>query len=85
MKKLLLITPFLFFACSRDSDTVCQQTWQVSEWTRYDCSPANESEHRSVERTFKCDEVKDIKEGQTVVYKTDGCYKYYRIYNKRVN
>lgn len=86
MKKLLLLTPFIFFACSSSNrDEPCKQTWKVTEWSRYDCSPASESTPVTAERTFNCDEVKDIKEGQTVTYKTEGCYKYYRIYNKRVN
>lgn len=84
MKKLLLITSFILLSCSRDSEPLCQQTWNVTEWEKDPCTSYTSSTF-NIDRTFKCDEIKDIKEGQDVIYMTNGCKKFYRRYNKRVN
>lgn len=92
MKKLLLLIPIIILSCSGSSDDdnkLCTETWQVMEYcTRTSNCPVGGCGETpfTLERTFKCDEVSGIKEGQTVLYKTESsCAKFYRQYIKKIN
>lgn len=91
MKKLILLTPLILFACSSSDDHDCTQKWEYKEYCK---SPSTTCGHCTTEsnepinsREFKCEEVSGIKEGQEVYLseRDNGCIKFYRRYIKRLN
>lgn len=90
MKKILLLTPFLFFACSSgDDESDCKETWKYKEYCRKSsncgwCEPESEASVR--EREFKCSELDGIKEGTEIHLseRDSDCFKFYRKFIKKV-
>lgn len=90
MKRLLLITPFLFFACSSSDDNDCSQKWEYKEYCKKtsNCGTCiSESEATLRTSTFSCDELKNISEGTEIHLseRDSDCFKFYRKYIKKVN
>ncbi|AZA82215.1 hypothetical protein EG341_00850 [Chryseobacterium lactis] len=88
MKKVIILIPLCFLGCSKDDDSACFQTWNVTEYcTRSTgCSIVGCGESpKTLESRFKCDEVQGVKNGDVINYKTVECAKFYRKYNFKVN
>ena len=93
MKRLLLITPFLFFGCSSrddDSNKDCTQKWEYKEYCKKSyncgwCEPENEAAIKT--KDFKCSELNGISEGTEIHLseRDSDCFKFYRKYIKKVN
>lgn len=90
MKKILILSVFAILSCgSKDNDeSNCMESWEVSEYcTRTPgCTVVACRETPSPPNVlrFKCSEVKDIKPGDVVLYKTVDCAKFYRKFIKKM-
>ena len=86
----LFATCILFASCSRDDSSakLCTEEWNVMEYcTRTaGCPVVGCGESPTyVNRTFKCEEVNGIKEGDLILYKTESsCAKFYRKFIKKM-